>query len=329
MFEHENFDVYSFESIPLNRDCYLMDEACMAEYEQYMLRIFSGSQEDPVGYISYAAVRAIRDSALELSWYPNVYDRFHEVAVTLNRADFIACVGSWRWSEKPHIFVKRGWLDALHLKRYSVFGVVDAIGVKDAIQNGTMTRDRLIALREAIDGLGKSYPQVSFISFADNVLLKSNWSVGHMNSEVRYSYQPEIFLPILKELQRIFSKILELSIYAVLTQGHNEYYDDAPLHISVSQNHVCLNSLGVPFAQLLASNDTARANIHNEVHPPAEVYLDEQLFRSLRFRFEFMKEQRLKKYSYYHKMSKATAFYYTGQLQEILDNLDSSSSLNN
>jgi hypothetical protein len=296
-----------------------MSEKYMEEYEQQMLRTFERSQEqdDPVGYISYAAVRAIHDSGLELSWYPNVFDRFHEVMVTLHKVDFVTCVGSWRWDEKPHIFVKDGWLNNLHLRRYSVFGLIDAIGMKAAIRKGSITHERLIALRDDIDRLGQSHPEVSFISFGDSILVKSNWSVGMVNSTVQYTYNPEVLLPIIKDMQISFGKTLGLSAYAVLTQGHNEYYDDALIHVSVSKNHICLNSLGLPFAQLLAIDSAARSNITEEVHLPAEIYMDEHLFRSFRFGPRFRKDEQ-RKYYFTSKMSIAPAYYYAAQLEEIL-----------
>ena len=39
MFEHKDFDIYSFESVPTDRDCYLMDESYLEAYEKYMLRV--------------------------------------------------------------------------------------------------------------------------------------------------------------------------------------------------------------------------------------------------------------------------------------------------
>ena len=41
MFEHEYFDVYPFEDVPLNRDCYLMDECYLQEYEASILEVFA------------------------------------------------------------------------------------------------------------------------------------------------------------------------------------------------------------------------------------------------------------------------------------------------
>ena len=322
LFENSNFDRYSLDEIPLDRDCYLMSEEFIDEYEKSLLKVFSGGEYEPVGYISYAAVRAINDTSLEIAWYPNIYDRFHEMAVTLPRTEVIACIGSWRWSEKPHIFVKSAWLNSLYLRSHSVFGLIDAIGVKKAIQNGTLTRERLLALRDEIDTLGKSYPQITFISFADTVLIKSNWSVGYVGSGVPYNYQPEIFITIVKESQAIFKRTLELAVYAVLTQGSNEYYKDSLLHISEAENHVCLNSLGLPFAQLLAIDESARSHYKTNVHPASDLYMDKAFYHSLNFKFEFQRQKTIQKYPYKDKFSGGDAFYYAAQLHEVLDNLN-------
>jgi hypothetical protein len=321
MFEHPYFDVYRFDAIPLDRDCFLMDVAYIEDYEKSLLSVFSGGDYEPIGYISYAAVRRINDTSLEVSWYP-VLDRFHEVVITLPQTEFVTCVGSWRWDEKPHIFVKSTWLENLYLRRHSVFGLVDAIGVKEAIQKGTLTRERLLVLREEIDKLGKSYPQISFISFADSVLIKSNWSVGHVKSNVRYTYQPEIFITTVKELRSLFWRILGLSVYAVLTQGTNEYYEDSLLHISESKNHVCLNSLGLPFADLMAIDEAARLHIREKVHEPSDLYIDEHFYHSLKFTFMHQKFGAIKKYSYTGKIRGALGYYYAAQLPEILGNLE-------
>jgi hypothetical protein len=52
-------------------------------------------------------------------------------------------------------------------------------------------REKLIDLREAIDALAIRTPDVSFISFADSLLLKSNWTVGMVGKTPAYTYSPE------------------------------------------------------------------------------------------------------------------------------------------
>lgn len=70
--------------------------------------------------------------------------------------------------------MKSAWLRNLHLRSYSVFAIVDADGVKTAIATGALTRAKLVKLRQQIDKIAKTYPAVSFVSFADSLLLKSN-----------------------------------------------------------------------------------------------------------------------------------------------------------
>jgi hypothetical protein len=204
-----------------------------------------------------------------------------------------------------------------------VFGLIDAIGTKVALGKGSLSREKLLLLRNEIDKLAKRYPVVSFISFADSVLIKSNWSVGHVHSEVKYTYEPEIFITIVKEFQSIYKNTLGLDVYAILTQGSNEYYEDSLLHISESKNHICLNSLGVAFAELMSINESVRSSIKApKVHEPSELYMDEQFYNSLKFKFDFQKSVRNNKNKYRRKMVGTDGVYYYCQFQDILDNLE-------
>lgn len=319
MFDHEYFDVYQFEDVPLNCDCYIMDECYLQEYEASILDVFAGKGGDPIGYISYAAAKKVNEHSLDLSWYPNISSRFHEVAISLPRNQFITCVGCWRYDEKPHIFVKSGWLEQLYLRVYSVFCMVDAIGVKAALQSGTLSREKLILLREAIDRLAESHSELCFVSFADSLLIKGNWTVGHFRSDVSYTYNPEVFVHIFKELQAVYREVLDLDVYAILTQGTNEYYKDSLVHISSGKNHVSLNSLGLPFAQLMAIDRSVRTAIKAKEHGRFELYFDEHFYNSIRFRFEFNK-QALPQYTYSTPMMEVGSHYYCAHLQEVLEN---------
>jgi len=92
MFDHEIFEVFEFENIPMHRDCFLMDEKYMREYEENTLRVFAGGYDKEVGLISWVACDSIRENSLELSWYVNVHDRFHSIPVVLPKDKLVACV---------------------------------------------------------------------------------------------------------------------------------------------------------------------------------------------------------------------------------------------
>lgn len=57
--------------------------------------------------------------------------------------------------------------------------------------SGRLSRDKLVKLRDRINDVAARHPDISFISFADSILLKSNWYVGIVGSGVKYSYEPD------------------------------------------------------------------------------------------------------------------------------------------
>ncbi len=126
-------------------------------------------------------------------------------------------------------------------------------------------------------------------------------------------------------IAQAFRDEVGLEIYAAIAQGVNEYEDTALLHTSKEGNHLSLNSLGLPFAQLLAIDGAARSSIREGRHRPAELYLDEQFFHSLRFMYGFEKD-RLPQASYRTPLASAQGRYVYTDCETILRNLDRSPS---
>jgi hypothetical protein len=323
MFDHPNIQIYAFENVPLDCDLHLMDEKWMVEFEAAFVKSIDGSGGTAysIGYYAGAAARAVGTDSIELSWYPNTYDRFHQVRITLPRSEFVTCVGSWQYDYDPLIFVRGEWLTNLYLRSHSVFALIDAINVKNALASGGLTRPKLIDLRERIDDIAASNPAVAFMSFADSLILKSNYTVGQYDSDVRYTYDPENILRLLPDIRAAYQSVLGLEIYAVLTQGSNEYYDDGLLHISNSRNHISFNSLGLPFAQIQAIERCARSAIKFGSHPAADVYLDESFYHSLRFKAGFAKNEE-PRFFYATPMGTGPSYYFPVSFQLLADNLE-------
>lgn len=309
MFDHNNFEHYAFEDVPLDRDIYLVDEEFAAPYEAMMLALFDGGEWAPVGYMSSVAANKVTSDTIELSWYANVHDRFHEIPISLPRASFRYCVGCRTCDETPRIFVDSEWLRDIHLRSHSIFGLIDVIGVTNALQRGQLSRSQLVVLRDRIDAFAETNLDIAFVTFADSLLLKTNWSVGHFQTPVRYSYTPERLVGLFGELRELYRESVGLSIYGVFTQGSNEYYRDPTLHISSARNHVCLNSLGLPFAQLQAIEHSARDAIRQRVHQPAELYLDDLFFYSLRFK-DVLSRPSTQRHPYVSRFSQSGTYFY-------------------
>ncbi|MDQ6702276.1 MAG: hypothetical protein M3Z96_03775 [Pseudomonadota bacterium] len=154
------------------------------------------------------------------------------------------------------------------------------------------------------------------------MLLKSNWFVGQWDSEISYTYEPEAIIRLLPQINAAYHDILGMAVYAVIAQGSNEYYDDGLLHISTARNHISLNSLGLPFAQLMAIERAVRKAIRDGVHAPADVYMDENFFRSLRFEHNFDISGR-PKHAYAAPMASGLSYYFLESRRTLLDNLQS------
>ncbi|MFZ5761765.1 MAG: hypothetical protein ACOY8P_02415, partial [Thermodesulfobacteriota bacterium] len=176
-------------------------------------------------------------------------------------------------------------------------------------------------LRDQIDEIADAVPEVAFVSFADSLLLKANWFVGQHDSAVSYSYEPETLIRIFPQIATAYRDVLDMSIYAVITQGVNEYADPSLIHCSSAGNHISLNSLGLPFAQLLAIDEAARGAIRSGHHDRYELYVDDLFFHSLRFRYGFDKHAQLNS-SYRAPLSNSPGKYYCTSVDTILSNLD-------
>lgn len=325
MFTHPKFRVSPIADIRsrLNEDLIVMDERWMADYEREWVRLFNDDQADPyvVGYITRVAARSAGDGWLELSWYVNINDRFHEVPLLLPENCIVTCVEVPSYGEDLHIFVRSAWLTDIHEKPLATFALVDAAGIKALLQRGQLPSASLQALRTRIDAVAEKHPHLAFVSFADSLLVKQVWSVGHVGSSIRYTYAPEGLLPAVSELHSAITEVLGLDAYTVMTQGMNAYDDQAPLHVSARQNHISLNSLGVPFAQLMAIESAARNAIHTGTHVRSGLYMDALLLRSLKLNYEFRRSLPL--WPYRSPMTGAPgATYVATTMQAILDNLD-------
>jgi hypothetical protein len=153
----------------------------------------------------------------------NINDRFHEVPLFLPENRIVTCVDIPAYDENPHIFVRSAWLTEIHEKPLATFALVDAIGIKALLQRGQLPAVSLQALRAKIDAVADKYPHFAFVSFADALIVKQVWSVGHVESSIRYTYSPETLFPAVSDLLGAITEVLGVDAYTVMTQGMNAY----------------------------------------------------------------------------------------------------------
>tara|TARA_B110000008_G_C16898878_1_gene535899 strand:+ start:248 stop:1240 length:993 start_codon:yes stop_codon:yes gene_type:complete len=319
MFTHPDFDIYPLEEIPLECDLFLRPVSDIEAHEEAMLESFEGKEWNPAGAVCFVAATKIEETSVELSWAVRTSDRFHTLNVTLPKDKIEICVGSRNWDEDPSLFVEDEWLAKMLRRTKCTFALIDAIGVRNAIKQGLDFEETLPEYRKRIDELSNRYPQVSFISWADSIILKSHWRSGYFKEGIKYTYDPELFIEIFSEVKKVFAEVFGLSIYGVFTQGENSFQDEL-IHISENQNHICLNSLGAPFADLKNIEDEARKNIKSKIHEGHELYLDLSYFQSLNLKFSYKKHLK-KKFTYISSIPQTESEYVCAELSEIGENL--------
>ena len=318
MFSDSLFDTYEAQDLPLDQDVVLMDEKYMADWETAWLLVDASHQDaglpEPtlspyeVGYIMPVSLIRTMTDGIELSWYANTRNRFHELKLMLPLGEVVRCVEIHRYDCKPTIFVKSAWLEHVHLRNNSLFAMIDVVGMSEELQNGRLDARKLILLRDRVDELAANHRDISFISFADSLLLKTNWTVGTFDKG-EYNYAPENLIHLFAEFRTVFRDTLGRDIYAVFASGSNEYYDDPLLHISSTKNHISLNSLGLPFAQINLIDAAARKAIRQGGHQPHELYMDGDFFRSLSID-DYHQKQTVSRAPYTPKLSGSDGEYF-------------------
>lgn len=314
MFDHPDYDHLTVDTLPLDFDIKLCDEKFMAEYDRLFVDFRAkGGTWGHVEYVVPVAARKVTPTGIELTWFVDTARRYHAVEVTLPRDQVVRCVAMENYDEKPVVFVRSAWLDDMFRRVNSVFALVDAIGVRDAIGRGLSFRSNMAELRGAIDRIAADHPQVAFLSFADSVVLKSNWTTGFFRT-THVRYDPEAILKAFIAVRVAYQEVLGLGVYGVFTQGANEFSEERLMHVAETGNHVCLNSFGGPFADLKAIEEAARRALRAGRHGPAELYLDKRFYHSL----ERRPARRVQMFPYRSVISGVESEYVCASCDELL-----------
>jgi hypothetical protein len=256
-----------------------------ALWRHYLRPDCLGSDEHPNNFLNvlWCSVDVSRENAIDLEIQVNVRDRGHCAVRTLLKSQLIAHVRFLDRDGHPYLVVDQSWIDELQRSAFSIYGLVDVAGMREYLsKSGTLSSAQLVQLREGIDLIAARNRHCALISFADNILVKSNWSTGTEGYES--TYQPERFIALLQELCQVFTSVLGLAAYAVAAQGANQCSDEELLHVSKEKNHVFFPSLATPFVEVFEIEKAARKGVGSGRHQKSNLYLSKGLFQSLRFK---------------------------------------------
>ena len=249
-------EVYGFDDIPGRRDLVLIGsdeiELLRQQWVRYLAEPDGTTPPHPNEFLRFlwCAVEAHGADSCDLNICISMNTRFHQAVLKLPRSRFVTCVHFWNYAKRPYLVIDQDWFNQIPLTHFSLYALVDAIGMRRLLETqGRVERDQATALRDGIDRLARRHSDHAFMTFADNVHVKTNWT---MMGDAQYegTYRPERFMELLQEIRQVFRAALRLDSYAVVTQGANLVATDGLVSVSPERNHVFFGSLGTPFAQL-------------------------------------------------------------------------------
>ncbi len=275
------------DDVPLHRDCFLIGSDQFEDLNRIWKDFFAsgGGTEHPNNFlrVRWCALNGIGPDSCEVNICVTQMSRYHGAVKTLPRSKFIVGVYFWNCEKRRYLVVDQQWFDQIEQEPFSLYALIDVIGMKKLLdQHGRVDELRLTAIREGIDALAARNPDHAFLTFADNVLVKTLWRAAE--PQYAATYKPEQFLGITEEIDAIFASALGLHTYVVATQGANYSEETSLLRISPGQNHVFFGSLATPFVEIFEIDNAIRAALQRGNHGPKELYLSESLFLTLQYK---------------------------------------------
>lgn len=128
-------------------------------------------------------------------------------------------------------------------------------------------------VQRIFDDFAKRHQNIVIWSFADSLIIKSNWCYYK-----KIKYCPESFLKTILELRTILSKKIGIKSYIILTQGQNYIGSDKTVHINSTCNHFGMLSYGPPFTSLFEIDNAVKKL---ELKQKRSLYIEKKFYDSL------------------------------------------------
>lgn len=281
----EGSTIYEFEEIPQNRDLFILGAEdfnnCLEHWKKYL----DGSGvAHPNTMQNYRNISITHNSnnLIDLFLEVNIHTRFHGIHKKLPKRKFIFCIEFWSWDEKPYIIVDQDWFNLFLNDTYSIYALIDFIGIRSIIEKeGLIPHNLINNLKETLFHLSNEYTDYMFFAFADNIIIKKSWS--SKKESYKKSYHPEHLLKLIELVFRQIETTLHLKSYAIISQGSNLIEEEKTSNFNISNNYFFFDSIATPFIELFEIDDNVRELIRIKKINPKSLYLARSFLLSLNF----------------------------------------------
>lgn len=277
--------IYEYQEIPENRTFFLISSKEFDNKSEKWIDYIEGhTYTHPNNYFDYVhgSCKFTKQGVIDIFTEVSLKSRFHGVCKKLLQKDFVFCFQFHSAGEKPFIMVSQEWFDNIHMDNYSVYAMVDIIGIKNYLLKHGLIEDEVITkYKKAVDRISSKESNYTFITFTDNIFIKRNWNSS--GQEYLDSYKPEHMLHVIKEIQTEIYNVFKLTSYAIVTQGLQLFKDNENLIKNNTNNHFFIGSVATPFIELFDIETAIKNKIVKNPEFKQSLYLSESFYISLRF----------------------------------------------
>jgi len=230
--QKEHVEFYGISDIPLNKDSFLLSDQWLDKIEQQWTEFLSPECDydkwiHPNGLMDHIPchISSVNDSHLNITLLLDRSSRFHTISKTLPNQFFRTAFKIFTSEKRPYIIVDQSWFNNLRNSIYSAYVLIDFVGIRNLLnQYGEFPSDKLNSIKAIVDKFCEQNKDLTFLTCADNIVIKSGWEFDSNNS----IYQPEKLVKIVHQLMLEMENETQIKSYAILTQGAN-YVDEKSL----------------------------------------------------------------------------------------------------
>lgn len=297
----EQFEFYSPENIPKNRDCFLQSDKdeliIQTQWLDWLENYDYDTWKHPNEIVNHLNcwVHETNESFITLSFMIDPKNRFHSVNILLPRTKFKASFLPWTAEKRPYIIVDNNWFERLLKYNYSLYCVIDFVNIRKLIsKKGEVPARKLNQIQKICNEICDKHKDLQLIMLADNILIKSSWKPEEVEK-----YNPEDFISLINKTMRTIEQETNISSYAIFTQGAN-YVDEAKVELIKSDNFVSIPSISAPFIESFEIDTYVRKQIRKGTIKPKQLYIENSLYLSTNRRFYSSEEPKwFQKYAFY------------------------------
>jgi hypothetical protein len=276
--------IFDYLNIPENRTVFIISAKEFNEKMDKWIDYIEGRTfTHPNNYFEYihGSCKFTTQNILDIFTEITIKSRFHGVCKKLLKKDFEYCFQFYSAGEKPFIIVSQEWFESIANDNYATYTMIDIIGMKNYLHKyGKIGKDVITNYKKTIDCISLEEKNCLFITFTDNIFIKTNWKSSP--SDYEKTYQPEHMIYLIKNVQEAIYNVFKLDSYAIIAQGIQLFHDDESLNHNID-NHFFIGSVATPFIELFDIETAIKSKIVNNPEFKKNLYLSESFYASLKF----------------------------------------------